>query len=358
VTPGGRLAVSGQLLEMSFRSRQILTAVALAASLWPSLVLSEPQAAFSPTQYQFGDVRRGEQVTRTFRLRNSGDTPLELIGVRFSMPGMSARLPRMVAPGGDAAIVLEWTTDRVQGNVRGVAVVETDDPRARSVALVLAGIVHGPIDIEPLPAVFLSAFRGEDVRRELTLRSNQPGPVTLRLAAQRGAHYEAALEAIQPGRTWRLTVKPSAETSPGRYDETLELEGSDAAIGTIRLPVHVLVKADLYANPDEIDFGELVLDRVRQQPRAAPFLEQTALVKKRARTFRLRGIRSDVKALDIRVTPPSTASSTFRIDVGLRPEALQPGSLDGTISIDTDDPAFPLLTVRVRGRVIDTKPSP
>jgi hypothetical protein len=338
---------------MFLRSREIRTAFALAAILWPSLGQSEPRATFIPTQHDFGDIRRGEKVTRSFGLHNGGDSPLELTGVRFSMPGMTARLPKTVAPGDKAAIVLEWATDRVQGSVRGVAIVETNDPRAGSVPLLLAGTVHGPLDIEPLPAVFLSAFRGEDIRRELTLRSNQPGPVTIRLSSQRDAHHVASLETIEPGRSWRLTVKPAAGTPPGRYDETLELQSSDAAIGTLRLPVHVLVKADLYVGPDEIDFGEIPLDRVRLQPNAAAFLEQTTFVKKREGQFRLRSVRSDVEALAIRVTPSSGPSGIFRIDVGLRAEALRASSLDGTISIDTDDPTYPELTIRVHGRVLD-----
>jgi Protein of unknown function (DUF1573) len=341
---------------MFFRSRVILTAVAVTASVWPSLVLSEPHATFTPTQHDFGDVRRGAKVTRSFGLHNGGDTPLELIGVRFSMAGMTARLPRTVAAGDDATVVLEWTTDRVQGSVRAVAVVETNDPRAESVPLLLAGTVHGPVDIEPVPAVFLSAFRGEDVRRELTLRSNQPGPVTIRLASRRGDHHVADLTPIEPGRTWRLTVKPAAGTPPGRYEETLELQSSDRAIGTLRVPVHVLVKADLYVGPDEIDFGEIPLDRVRLQPNAATFLEQTAFVKKRAGQFRLRGVRSNVDMLAIRVTPSSGASATFRIDVGLRDEELRAKSLDGTIFIETDDPTYPHLMLRVVGRVIDKTP--
>jgi len=341
---------------MSVRLRRIVVTVALAAGLWPSFVGSEPQAVFSPTEYDFGGIRRGDKIARSFQLRNGGDAALQFIGVRFSMPGMTVRLPASVAPGGDATIVLEWTTDRVQGSVRGVALVETNDPRARSIALALIGIVHGPLDITPLPAVFLSAFRGEDVHRELMLRSNQPEPVALRLAENRGVHYEAELQTVEPGRVWRLTVRPAGETAPGRYDETLELESTDAAIGTVRLPVHVLVKADVYANPDEIDFGDIPLDRLHTQSPALPFLEQTALVKKRDGAFRLVGIRSDLNALDIRATPASSASGTFRIDVGLRSEALQPGSLDGTISIDTDDPAFPRLTIRVRGRVVVKDP--
>jgi len=341
---------------MSPRLRRILIAVAFSAALWPPVVASEPKAAFSPTEHDFGDIRRGDKLSRNFELHNGGDTALQLTGVRFSMPGMTARLPATVEPGGDGAVVLDWTTDRVQGRVRGVALVETNDPRARSIALVLSGVVHGPLDITPLPAVFLSAFRGEDVHRELILRSNQPGPVALRLAAQPGVHYEADLKTVEPGRIWRLTVKPRPETAAGRYDETLEMESTDAAIGVVRLPVHVLVKADVYANPDEIDFGDIPLDRLRTQPRALPFLEQTVLVKKREGAFRLLGIHSDLNALDIRATPASSASGTFRIDVGLSPEALRPGTLEGTISIDTDDPAFPRLTIRVRGRVVVKDP--
>jgi hypothetical protein len=266
---------------------------------------------------------------------------------------MTARLPEKVEPGSDGTISLEWATDRVQGSVRGVAVVDTNDPRARSLRLVLTGTVHGPLDIEPVPAVFLSAFRGEDVRRELTLRSNQPGPVTMRLHARDGEHYVANLETVQPGRSWRLTVKPAPGTPPGRYEETLTIESDDPAIGRQRLAVHVFVKADVYANPDVIHFGEVPLRQIREQPEAARLLEQLVMIKKREGTFRIRGIRSDVAALDLRATPASRESRSFRIDAGLRPERLEPGSIDGTIWIDTDDPEFPHVTVRVHGRVVE-----
>jgi hypothetical protein len=338
---------------MAFRLRNIALALAVAVGLCPSPAQSEPRAAFGPTQHDFGSVRRGERVVWIFRLRNGGDTPLAVTSVRFSMPGMTARLPGEVESGGDGSIALEWATDHVQGNVRGVTVVETNDPSARSITLVLAGTVHAPLDVEPIPAVFLSSFRDENVHRELMLRSNQPAPVTMRLGAHGGAPYTASLEPVEPGKTWRLTVKPARGQPPGRYEDTLRIECDDPAIGRIRLPVHVFIKPDVYANPDEIDFGEVPLIRIRQQPEALRFLEQFVLVKKREGTLRLRGIRSDIGALDLRATPSSTESRTVRIDAGLRLEALRPGTLEGTSWIDTDDPEFPRLTVRVRGRVVE-----
>ena len=334
-------------------AHRIAVVLAVATIVGPSLACSEPRAVFDGTQHDFGGVRRGERVVRTFRLHNDGDSSLEVTSVRLSMPGMTARLPRAIEPGGDGTLVLEWATDRVQGRVRGVVDVETNDPRARSVTLVLAGQVAAPLDIEPIPAVFLSAFRGEDARRELTLRSNQPGPVTMRLGPAGGAHHLATLEPLEAGRSWRLTVKPAPGALPGRYEEALAIESDDPAIGTLRLPVHVFVKADVYANPGEIDFGDVPLDRLRRQPGAARFMDQPVIVTKRQGTFRLRGIRSDVAVLDLRATPARGASGTFRIDAGLRPDGLQAGPLDGTIWIDTDDPEFPRLAVRVRGRLVE-----
>ena len=338
---------------MSVPSLPIIVALALVAAFWTSSGSAEPRATFDTTDYHFEGVRRGEKVVGAFRLHNAGDAPLELMGVDLSMPGMKARLPARIAPGDSGAIVLEWTTDRVQGSVRGTAVITTNDPQQRSVTLTLVGVVRAPVEIEPVPAVFLSSFQGERVRRELTLRSNEPGTVTMRLPSHRGEHYVADLDTVQPGRSWRLTVEPAPGTPPGRYNEVLELESGEPAIGTLRIPVHVLVKADLYASPSEIDFGEVPLARVLRQPAAVRFLEQIVLVTKREGKFRLRGVRSDVAGLSFRTTPASGESSTFRIDVGLRPEAVRPASLDGMISIETNDPTFPQLTIRVSGRIVE-----
>ena len=332
----------------------VLLLVALGAiSLWPSLVCAQPRASLGSTEHDFGGVRRGDQVAWTFDIRNTGDTPLELTSVRLSMPGMTAKVPPKIGPGATGAIVIGWKTDRIRGAVRGMVTVDTNDPSARNLTLVLAGTVRAPLDIEPVAAIFLSAFQGEDAHRELTLRSNQPGPVSLRLDGMAGKRHVAELAATEPGRVWRLTVRAAPGTLPGRYEDTLTLTSDDAAIGTTRLAVHLFVKADVYANPDEIDFGELALRHLPLQADALRFMDQLVIIRKRAGTFRVRGVRSDVGAVHVRATPAASESTSFRIDAGLRPDRLEPGSLDGTIWIDTDDPQFPRLAVRVRGRIVD-----
>jgi len=309
--------------------------------------------SLGPTEYDFGDVRRGERVQRTFTIRNAGNTALELTAVRLSMPGMTANLPARIDSGADGDIVLHWTTDRVQGALRAVATVDTNDPRAPSVTLALAGIVHPPFDIEPGPAIFLSTFAGDDVWRELTLRSHHSRPVALRLEPDAGAHYVADLVAVEPGKSWRLMVASAPETAPGQYEEMLTLESDDLAVGRGRLAVHMVVNPELSANRDTIDFGEIALSSLRQRRSALRALDQFVTLTKREGAFRLREVRTDVAALAVRATPTAGESTSFRIDAGLHPNRLEAGPIDGTIWIETDDPEVPQLAIRVRGRLVD-----
>jgi hypothetical protein len=307
----------------------------------------------SDTHYDAGRVRRGEKIVHVFRIHNDGNARLEFTGATLSRKGMTCRLSPPLAPGADGTISIEWSTENIAGKVRGEAKILTNDPMNRSIPLELSGEVYGPLDIEPIPAVFISMFRDEDVRRELTLRDNQSEPGTIRLLETPNVHFLAALQPVEPGRVWQLTVRAAPGTAPGRYDETLEVESDDAAIGRVRLSVHLLVKADLYADPSDVDFGEIPLQRVRKDPRVLPLLAQTVIVKRRRSDFRLLSLHSDVPSLNLAATPPSGASDSFQVAVGLRPDALRPGSLDGTITIETDDPKFPRFSIRVHGRVVE-----
>ncbi|HET9795877.1 MAG TPA: DUF1573 domain-containing protein [Thermoanaerobaculia bacterium] len=318
-----------------------------------ALVSAAPNAVVRDSVHDFGRVRLGAKILHSFPIHNSGDAPLELTGARLSDSGMTCHMPPRIPPAGDGAIDVEWSTGNAVGALRGRVSLRTNDPSRPEVPLVLEGKVYGPLDVDPFPAVFLSAFRDEDVRRELTFTSNQSRPVDLRLLPSPGSHYRAGLETVEAGKKWRLTAGVESGTGPGRYEESLRLESSDPQIGAVRIPVHLFIKADLYANPDSFDFGDVPLERVRRQPGALALLRQAVFLKKRRGGFHVRAVRSDVAALDLGATPPTGESGSFEILAGLRADALHPGSLDGTVTIETDDPGFPVLTIPVRGRIVE-----
>ena len=298
-----------------------------------------PGATVTERRFDFGRIRRGEKIMHEFHVHNSGSAPLAFTSAELSMPGMTCRISPPLAPGADGTITVEWKTDRVQGAVDGLAEISTNDPENPSIALALTGRIDGPLSIEPLPAVFLSVFR-----------ANTAGPVSLRLVAGEGSHYRAAIDSVEPGRAWRLRVRPAAGVLPGRYDETLTLESGDPSIGRVAVPVHLFVKGDVYANPDDLDFGDVGVP-AKPRPGDDALVPQTFFVKKRSGVFRILRVRSDLP-LRFRVDPDGRPGGSFQIEAGVRPDARR-GSLDGTITIETDNPQFPRLTLGVRGRIVE-----
>lgn len=324
----------------------------LAISILARPAVAAPRATLIPAEFDFGRVQQGAKIAHTFTLHNGGDSPLTIERVEMSLPGMTCRFPHVVAPGTDAAIAVEWDTSRVQGKLRGQASLATDDPALSPARLDLSADVVGLFELSPLPEVFLSEFVGEDKSAELTLTVNGPRPVEIRLAGH-GGTVDAALSPEEPGRSYRISVRAAGTAVPGRRDDSLVFSTNDPAHPRIEVPVHLLVKQDLYANPEDVDFGEVSLAAIQRDPRIFQLLAQNFFVKRRKGAFRLLRLWSDVAALDFRATPSAGANSSFQIGVNLRPESLRPGSLEGNIWAETDDPKFPRVSVRVHGRIVE-----
>jgi hypothetical protein len=148
-----------------------------------------------------------------------------------------------------------------------------------------------------------------------------------------------------------IVAKIPLDVLPGRYDEELALSTNDPKFARLTIPVHLFVKADLYANPEVIDFGSVSADATRKDSAVRELSTQTFLVKKRDGVLAITKIRSDLEALELRQDPTAGDSSTYRIDVVLNPQKIKAGKLEGSIQIDTDDKDFPHIRIPVTGQV-------
>jgi len=213
----------------------------------------------------------------------------------------------------------------------------------REATVVVKGIVTPPLSIEPIPAVFLSLFKGEKGERLLRVVNNEERPVAV-TRVETGPHVVASLAMVKPGKVFKVAVRPAPDVPVGRYEESLTLKTDNPAASQITLPVHLFVKADLYADPDAVDFGAVRLDQART-PGVAALLAETLLVKRREGSFEITSVACDLPAVAV-TRSPEAPSDSFTIDVRLRPETLRPGKLDGTIPIKTGGlPAGGLWTI-------------
>jgi hypothetical protein len=328
-----------------------------------ALFLARPQAApqsaapaaravVAATSHDFGRVEQGARLTHRFVIRNTGGAPLTLSRLSLSERAMSAKMKPQIPPGGEGTLSIDWNTAGLQGAVEGRAVLELNDPASPAITLVLRAVVKQPIEFTPYPAVYASLYQGESARRSVRIDINRERPLGLVRLERHGEHFQAAIKPIVPARAYELEVTVPPTVSPGRYSEAVFLYTDDPQVPRLMVPVNVLVKTEVYANPDKVDFGTVSLGQLAAQPSVLDLLTQSFMVRKRAARFSITGLSSDLPFLSLRRSPDGPGNAeAFRLDVALSKDRLRPGPFSGTITVLTDDKEFPRIVVPVRGEV-------
>lgn len=333
-------------MQQAIRSVAVVFAAALAGM--QCALAAAPHADVGGGRFDFGKVAQGDKLSHEFVITNTGDETLQVSGAELSQPGMQVRFkPAAIAPGAQGTVTIDWSTDHVAGAIEGSALIRSNDPARPAPVLTLVGTVTPAISIEPIPAVYLSAFANESAERVLTLRNNTDRAFEVS-GAEAGPHTTVSVAALEAGKVYAIKVRPKANEPTGRFEESLAVQTSN---GTITLPVHVWIKPDLYANPDSVDFGAVARETA-QQPGAVEALAQTAIIRRRSGTFHIKSIASDIPMVSVSQSPQEGANDSFTITLRLRPEALFAGArIDGKVRVRTDDPHYPEIVIPVTGSV-------
>jgi hypothetical protein len=330
---------------------RLLAILGMVLSGLASLAAEEgPRAVFPVKSHDFGTVRQGDKLVHAFTVRNEGPAPLTIDRADLDVSGLIVRLPRVLPPGGQSRITLEWDTGRVKGETEAEIVVHLDDPAEPRVTLVLKAMVKPPIDILPYAAAFFSVYEGETAERTVQIVNNEESPLRITRVEPDGRHFAATLKTIQPGKIYELVVKVPQNTPAGRYMEAVYLQTDHPTQSRLKVAVNVLVKTDPFVDPPVVDFGQVSLDELTRAPKLLDLLTQKFTIRKRRGEFRIKSIVSDVPFLEIK-RMPAGRSALFQIDVGLVRERIQRGDIAGSIRILTSDRKFPKLVVLVRGEV-------
>lgn len=314
-------------------------------------ISAAPQAVFDTLQQNFGRVDQGAVVRQTFHLRNTGDSPLRIEQVKFSMPGMRIRSRQELAPGETAEVRVEWDTHGYSLDVEGQTLLLLNDPQQPRVVLTSTGEVRAPLEILPRPALYLSQYRGETTTSSLEIRNNRNEPLQISRIEPKGSHFQASLETLEKGKRYKLLVQGKDGAQIGRYRESVVLHTNDPAYPRLNIEVNTLVKADLHVSQETVDFGRLSLAELRRQPDKLELTRQTLTVRNREGAMRITGLKSDLGGLTLSPTP-QVAAQAFQIEVGLDLAQLQPGPLNGVIELHTDNPAMASLSIPVSGVIV------
>src|SRR5262249_15660672 len=201
---------------------------------------------------------------------------IQIVGL--SHPGMRIKAAQQVPPGGEASVTVIWDTQAVRGDTTAKALLRLNETEAAS--LTLSAKIVPPIGILPYAAVFISGFRNEQVTRTLEITNNESTPVNITglRGAEGASTFSANLKTLDPGRRYQLDVQLKPDGPGGRSQHALQILTDHPRFSVINVPVNVLLKDEVYVNPDSVEFGEIT-----GEPGAA----ETFFLKKRAGSVRI-----------------------------------------------------------------------
>jgi hypothetical protein len=335
---------------MHFRHSMLMSALLL----WLT-TSANSQAIVAPaatSSHDFGSVKAGTVVTHMFTVTRPGPGA-SVQRVELSAPGMKARVTAAAEHGehdDELGLIVTWNTTVLDGPVESQALVHWNDQSYAPVRLTLRGMVTPVISLEPFPAVFFSVYQDKGGEGMVKIVNRDDRPLEITQLEPLGSHFTAQVRTLIPGQEYALVVRVPAGTEFGRFQESIVVHTNQPARPEVPVAVNVLVKPDLYASPEVVDFGEVNREQLLRVPALRDGFTQVVGIMRRQGAFAITSVGSDIPGLDIKVAPSGPAE-TFRMDINLIPDQLKQGVVSGMIRLGTSDPMFPEIAVPVRGEI-------
>jgi hypothetical protein len=333
-----------------------------------TLVTPEPQIAASPASLAFGAVRvNTTSPFQTVTLKNTGTAPLNITALKTNIPQYtvvpSGTLPA-IAPGHSSAVQVRFVPAGVQSYPAALAMT-TNDPAHPTVSVPLSGsggyphmVVPGPLNFGNVPVCLSHPLRAT---------VGNTGPVDLHLSATSttGAGFSDVVSSLiapaggngsvqvtfMPATTGPLNGTLSfASDDPNAPNASVALSG----VGTPEPPPAISV------SPTTVNFGAVPLQYFAG---VAVTVANTGPCEDLTVTLTLTGAAFLLTTGDPTTLPTTNPSILDTVTVGASksytvvfgPTAT--GAATGTLTIASNDPANPSVSVPLSGDGVTVSPA-
>ena len=322
-----------------------------AALVSPLVAADSPRAVFAQTTFRFASAQAGAVLEHDFVLKNEGSAPLRIMRVQMTSPLIVTGMPASLAPGTEARIRVRLDTSGLRGRFPGAIQVSLNDPDLPEANLVFEGVIVPPIEVSPAPAFFLAGRRGEARQASVEIINHEAEPLRIDEVRRPSDRFSTKLETLEDGRRYRLTLFLRPDGPGGRHSEPIVLTTSSPSQPTLTIVANTYLRERVYTFPDAVDIGTLSLADINRDPELLERMAQTLMV------YQLGGedfkvtLRTNLPQLIVR-SERGPQRDRYQNTLTLIQQKLKPGSIQGSIFIETNDKAFPLLVVPVFGDIV------
>jgi len=147
-----------------------------------------------------------------------------------------------------------------------------------------------------------------------------------------------------------LILKPDGPS--GRKTEPIIVETSSEELPALEIAANTFLHERVYTFPDSVDLGAIPVSQIRNNPGLLSMLAQTLMVYQEGGSDFRATLRSDLPGLTLK-WERGPKGDRYQTTIALDPAKVHLGPYKGLLLIDTNDPAFPKLTVPISGQILD-----
>lgn len=324
----------------------VLIAVIGLAVVWRSV--SRPSGLSERTTYDFGIAMRGKPVEHVFGVPNDGSEDLMIAKVTPAVSTVTS-VDSLVPAGGVARIAVSLPTDSWKGMIDELVKVEFADERSRPVWLRLMGRIVQPVQFEPQDRVYFRTVKGEAASKEIDLINHQERQLKIERIESDNPLFAVASKEVERGRRYTLTVSLDPGTPVGQHQGTITLTTDSPEFASIDILTRAWVKDSVNTSISRVTFSTIPLEALD----LPAVYEKTVRVEKHAGIdFKVLRATTDISMLEVEVVPES-AGTSYLVHVRIVKERARSGAIEGTLTIETNDPARPRITLPIEGTILD-----
>ena len=313
--------------------------------------------AFDKEVFDAGQILEGKEFSHFFTIYNKGTAPLSINNARPLQGTVISAYDKTISPGCAGKIAIKVKTMGKEGRITGGAVVYSNDPDTPRKRLEVNIRVIPLISVKP-NRVFFDGFPGEDMHKEIIIRTNKEHPLTLDLSEETVSSKVAwELITLEEKRAFKLTVRNRVK-KPETYRGRLIFRTNYPEKPFLVVPVFGRILEELQVIPGSVDFGRIQGDRFVKNVEGVIAQSKNSETKKQAphRDVFVRLNRGD----GFKVTRVKIDGNLFltaiievkpdkicRIKITPRLDKMGKGKIKRTLTIYTDQEQRPLIKVPV-----------
>jgi hypothetical protein len=297
-----------------------------------------------------GEVAQGITVDADFEIVNEGDGVLQIRAVRPTCGCTVAEYDREVEPGKTGMIRAKLNTKGFNGPVSKSILVMTNDSANPTTTLVIKASVKPYVEILPRPLVRFNATQREEATQTVTLISETLDDFVITKIEPSVPYIKVSSRKLEgdermPGRSgtqYELTVKITVDAPVGPVNANAVIHTNHPKAPEVAIRAFGVIRALIHVTPSQVQFGNI-------DPKVKPGRNVIVINNQPDK---------EVKLISAEVNDPAFAVTVETVQAGLRyqisltvKEDAAAGSRDAMLTIKTDDPRFPELTVPVRANI-------